>query len=192
MAAARRKDLEDLLATDAETAARLLIGCLLLKDGVGGIIVETEAYDEDDPASHAFSGPTRRNATLFGPAGRIYVYRSYGLHWCMNITSGREGRGSGTLIRALAPVEGLALMQARRRTTDLRRLCAGPGRLTAALDVTGADDGSAVAEPPFRLLGRQGEPEIVAGPRIGITKATDRSRRFGLAGSPWLSRPFPR
>jgi DNA-3-methyladenine glycosylase len=178
------------LAVDAETAARRLIGALLLVDGVGGVVVETEAYDEDDPASHAFAGRTARNATLFGPAGRLYVYRSYGLHWCMNVTSGPDGTGSGSLVRAIEPTRGLDRMSARRGTDDIRRLCAGPGRVTAALGVTRDHDGASLFAPPFSLIPPTGEPEILAGPRIGITRAADRPRRFTLAGSPFLSRPM--
>lgn len=171
--------------------ARALIGCELLADGVGGLIVETEAYEATDPASHSFPGPTLRNQAMFGPTGHVYVYRIYGIHWCLNIVGG-EAAGSAVLLRALKPTHGLDRMAERRRMTDPRLLCAGPGRLCEALGVTGAEDGRALDAPPFALLPRHAEPEISAGPRVGITKAADRPWRFGLAGSPFLSRPFPR
>lgn len=170
--------------------SRALIGCELLVDGVGGLIVETEAYEAGDPASHSFVGPTPRNRAMFGPAGHAYVYRIYG-HWCFNIVGGRE-RGAAALVRALAPSRGLDAMAQRRGAPDPRKLCGGPGRLCQALGVTIAHDGLALDQPPFALLPREGEPEIVAGPRIGITKAAERPWRFGLAGSPFVSRPFPR
>lgn len=156
---------------------------------VGGTIVETEAYERGDPASHSFPGRTPRNAAMFGPAGRLYVYRIYGMHWCLNIVGGTE-RGSAVLVRALEPTRGLDVMAARRGTADPRKLCAGPGRLAQALAVTGAQDGAALNEPPFALLRRTVEAGIVAGPRIGITKAAENPWRFCLAGSPYLSRPF--
>lgn len=171
--------------------ARALIGCELLVERVGGLIVETEAYEASDPASHSFAGPTARNRAMFGPPGRVYVYRSYGMHWCLNIVGGEE-RGSAVLIRALAPTRGLDVMAERRRTDDPRKLCAGPGRLCKALDVTIAHDGLALDEPPLALLPRAAEPTIAVGPRIGISKAANRPWRFGLAGSPFLSRPFPK
>lgn len=170
--------------------SRALIGCELLLDGVGGLIVETEAYEAADPASHSYIGPTARNRAMFGPVGRAYVYRLYG-HWCFNIVGG-GAPGSAALIRALAPTRGLDVMAKRRGTTDPRVLCAGPGRLSKALAISDAHDGHALDLPPLALLPRAAEPAIVAGPRIGITKAADRPWRFGLAGSPCLSRPFPR
>lgn len=171
--------------------ARALIGCTLTVDGVGGVIVETEAYHSGDPASHSFRGPSTRTAAMFGPPGRIYVYRIYGLHWCMNIVGGAE-RAAAVLLRALEPTHGLDAMTARRGTADPRLLCSGPGRLCAALGVTGAVDGCALDTPPFALLPRAAEPPILVGPRIGITKAAEEPWRFGLAGSRFLSRPFPR
>ncbi|MDQ0305100.1 DNA-3-methyladenine glycosylase [Ancylobacter polymorphus] len=171
---------------DALALAPRLIGVTLLVDGVGGIIVETEAYRRDDPASHSFSGPTPRNAAMFGPAFRAYVYRSYGLHWCFNIVAERHG---AVLIRALAPLVGLERMAARRGGPAF--LCAGPGRLTQALAITGALDGAPLDRPPFEWRERDGVPDIVAGPRIGITKAVEAPWRFGLCGSPFLSRRFP-
>lgn len=167
--------------------ARSLIGCTLLIDGVGGVIVETEAYHAGDPASHSFAGPSPRNRAMWGPPGRAYVYRIYGMHWCLNVVGGAEP-GAAVLLRALEPVQGLAPMRTRRGGVADRLLCAGPGRLAQALAITGALDGQPLDEPPFRLLPRRTEPTIAAGPRIGITKAADEPWRFGLAGSPFLSR----
>jgi len=176
-------------AREVVTVARDLVGTTLLVDGVGGLIVETEAYDRGDPASHSFAGPTPRNTAMFGPPGHAYVYRSYGIHWCLNFVSGLQP-GGAVLIRALEPVAGLPSMAARRRTEIPRLFCAGPGRLTEALGVTRAHDGLPLDAPPFRILPRYGEPDIAAGPRIGISRAADLPWRFGLAGSPFLSRPF--
>jgi len=172
----------------SEDAARALIGWTLTMDGVGGRIVETEAYHPEDPASHSFSGPTSRNAVMFGPVGHIYVYRSYGIHWCMNLVCG-DGPGSAVLIRALEPTVGLDQMRERRGTDDVRRLCSGPGKLCQALGVTRAHDGLAVDTPPFALT-PGGPAGIITGPRIGITKAAHVPWRFGEAGSRFLSRPF--
>jgi DNA-3-methyladenine glycosylase len=171
--------------------SRALIGCELLVDGVGGVIVETEAYEAGDPASHSFAGPTARNRAMFGLGGHAYVYRIYGVHWCLNIVGG-VAPGAAVLLRALDPTSGLDLMTARRRTDDPRKLCAGPGRLCEALGVMQSHDGLSLDAAPFALLPRTEEPPIVAGPRIGITKAAERPWRFGLAGSRFLSRPFPR
>mgnify|MGYP002778138306 CR=1 FL=1 len=170
--------------------ARSLIGAVLTVDGVGGRIVETEAYDRDDPASHSFGGPSARNAAMFGPPGRAYVYRIYGLHWCLNVVGGPEP-GGAVLIRALEPLHGLERMAERRGVADPRSLCSGPGKLCQALAVTRDHDGLALTEPPFELLGATGAAPLAAGPRIGVSKAADRRWRFGLAGSPWVSRPFP-
>jgi DNA-3-methyladenine glycosylase len=165
-----------------------LVGVTLLVDGVGGTIVEVEAYDHEDPAAHGYRGKTARNASMFGPPGHAYVYRSYGIHWCLNVVCEGEGVASAVLIRALEPTQGLDEMRARRGLDDPRLLCSGPGRLCQALGVTREHDGLPVDEPPFELLPRQEEPEIVTGPRIGITQAADRPWRYALAGSRFLSR----
>jgi DNA-3-methyladenine glycosylase len=170
--------------------APLLIGATLLVDGVGGVIVETEAYEADDPASHSFAGERPRNRAMFGPPLTAYVYRSYGVHWCVNIVTGPVGHGAAVLLRAIEPTAGLAVMAERRRTAEPRLLASGPGRLTEALGISIAHDGLPLDAPPFELIPRQGTPDIVAGPRIGITKAADRPWRFGLRGSRFLSRPF--
>ncbi len=170
--------------------ARALIGALLLVDGVGGRIVETEAYDVDDPASHSHGGLTRRNASMFGPPAHVYVYRSYGIHWCLNLVCGEAGHGAGVLIRALEPTAGLATMRQRRGVVDDRLLCAGPGRVGQALGVTGAHDGLPVDRPPFTLQAATEAPEVLVGVRIGISKAMAMPWRFGLQGSRFLSRRF--
>lgn len=170
--------------------ARQLIGVTVLVDGVGGRIVETEAYDGEDPASHSYSGPTDRNFAMFGPPAHAYVYRSYGIHWCLNFVCREEGHGAGVLIRALEPVTGLDTMCERRGTSDHRLLCSGPGKLCQALGVTRALNGRSLAAPPFELAPAPGGIEVVSGPRIGISKAVDVPWRFGLAGSRWASKPF--
>jgi DNA-3-methyladenine glycosylase len=174
----------------SDLVARQLIGVTLLVDGVGGRIVETEAYDGEDPASHSFSGPTERNLAMFGPAGHAYVYRSYGIHWCLNFVCREEGHGAGVLIRALEPLAGVDRMQARRHTDQDRLLCSGPGKLCQALGVSRAHNGLALAALPFALGAAPPGVEVVAGPRIGISKALDVPWRFGLAGSRYVSRPF--
>lgn len=176
---------------DAAPCARALIGWTLTVDGVGGVIVETEAYDRGDPASHSFRGPTARNAAMFGPVGRAYVYRIYGVHWCLNLVCGQAGSGQAVLIRALAPTQGIETMQRRRGLEVDRALCSGPGKLCQALGVTGAHDGRALDQPPFALTAPTGPaPEILTGPRIGLTKAVETPWRFGLKGSRHLSRPM--
>lgn len=180
-------------ARDAVTVARELIGVLLLVDDVGGIIVEAEAYDRTDPASHSYGGrQTPRNASMFGPVGHAYVYRSYGVHWCLNFVCGTEPMGGAALIRALEPVAGIAAMENRRGLTERRQLCAGPGRLTEALAITGALDGRSLYAPPFSLKARTAPVEIAVGPRIGLTRAVETPWRFGLAGSRFISRRFGR
>lgn len=178
-------------ARAAPEVAEALIGTILLIDGVGGVIVETEAYDREDPASHTFTGPTPRNAVMFGPPGRAYVYFSYGIHWCLNFVCREAGHGAGVLIRALEPTAGIALMMQRRRQHNLRLLCSGPGRLGEALSVTHALNGHRLDRRPFSLRSGRRPCSIVRGPRIGISKAVDQPWRFGLAGSRYLSRPFP-
>ncbi len=180
---------------DSHAVARALIGVTLLVDGVGGRIVETEAYDRDDPASHTHRGRTERNASMFGPPAHAYVYRSYGIHWCLNFVCREVGHGAGVLIRAIEPLHGLDTMRERRGLAEAHLLCAGPGRVAQALGVTRAVDGLALDQPPFELRPRhsgEAAAEIASGPRIGITKAADVPWRFGLAGSRFLSRPFPR
>ena len=169
--------------------ARALIGWTLLVDGVGGMIVETEAYHAGDPAAHSYAGRTVRNAAMFGPPGRAYVYRSYGLHWCLNVVGGAE-EAAAVLIRALEPTDGLAAMAERRALVDPRLLCAGPGRLAQALGITAALDGAPLDRAPFAWRPSTGAPDLVAGPRIGITRAADEPWRVGLAGSRYLSRRF--
>jgi len=181
----------DFAASSCEVA-RALIGVGLFVDGVGGTIVETEAYDESDPASHSYAGSTARNAAMFGPPGRAYVYRSYGLHWCLNLVCGADGAGAAVLIRALEPTAGIDRMQTRRGRDDLRVLCAGPGRLGQALSISRDHDGLPLDRPPFLLRpATTPRPVAAAGPRIGISKSRELPWRFVLAGSPFLSRPTP-
>lgn len=179
-------------SASSELVAHQLIGMTLLIDGVGGVIVETEAYDQTDPASHTFGGRTPRNAAMFGPPGRVYVYRSYGIHWCLNLVCREEGHGAGVLIRAMEPTQGIRRMQVRRGLQALRLLCSGPGKLGQALAVDAGFNGMRLDRKPFQLLGRPDDAPVVllTGPRIGITKAADVPWRFGLAGSAFLSRRF--
>jgi DNA-3-methyladenine glycosylase len=177
-------------AADSHDVARVLIGATLLVDGVGGRIVETEAYDREDPASHSFSGETTRNAVMFGPPGHAYVYRSYGIHWCLNFVCREKGHGAGVLIRALEPLHGIEAMRERRGLHELRLLCSGPGRVGQALGITHELNGARLDQLPFQVLGASARHEIVAGPRIGISKAMEVPWRFGLAGSRFLSRGF--
>jgi DNA-3-methyladenine glycosylase len=172
-----------------QTFAKTLIGAELTLDGVGGLIVETEAYDAADPASHSFGGPSARNAAMFGPPGHAYVYRIYGLHLCLNIVCGPEP-GGAVLIRALEPTRGLDVMRARRGVETTAAFCSGPGKLCQALGVTMAYDALAIDAPPFGLTPAMARPQLAVGPRIGITKAADRPWRFGWAGSKFLSRRF--
>jgi DNA-3-methyladenine glycosylase len=167
-----------------------LIGTTLLVDGVGGIIVEVEAYHHTEPAAHSFNGPTPRNLVMFGPPGYSYVYRSYGIHWCVNFVCEKEGSASAVLIRALQPTHGIAAMRRRRGLHDERALCSGPGKLCEALGITIRTSELPLDAPPFALHARIAKPEIVAGVRIGITKAVDLPWRFGLKGSKFLSKQF--
>jgi len=178
----------DFFARTVHEVAPDLIGVTLLVGGVGGPIVEVEAYDHEDPAAHGYGGRTERNASMFGPPGHAYVYRSYGVHWCLNFVCEQEESASAVLIRALEPRHGLDVMRARRGLDDLRLLCAGPGRLCQALGVTREHDGLRLDRPPFGLLVREAEPEIAVGPRVGITRAAEQPWRYGLAGSRFLSR----
>jgi DNA-3-methyladenine glycosylase len=178
----------DFFARSVHDVAPDLIGVTLLVDGVGGPIVEVEAYDHEDPAAHGYAGRTERNASMFGPPGHAYVYRSYGIHWCLNFVCSSTGSAEAVLIRALEPRDGLEAMRARRGLDDPRLLCAGPGRLCQALDVTRDHDGLPLDRPPFELLPRDEKPEIAVGPRVGITKAAEQPWRYGLANSRFLSR----
>jgi DNA-3-methyladenine glycosylase len=180
----------DFFARSVHEVAPELIGATLLVDGVGGLIVEVEAYDQEDPASHGFRGPTERTAAMFGPPGHAYVYRSYGIHWCINFVCDVEGRAEAALIRALEPTRGLDTMRARRGVDDPRRLCSGPGKLCQALGITREHDGLPLDRAPFALYARDGEPELATGPRIGITRAAELPWRYALAGSRFLSRPL--
>ena len=177
-----------------EQVARELLGAILecrTPDGVAaGRIVETEAYDQADPAAHTFGGPTKRNASMFGPSAHAYVYRSYGLHWCLNLVCREPGHGAGVLIRAIEPTAGLDVMARRRGLADPRLLCAGPGRVGQALGITLAHNGLPLARAPFHVAAAEAPVQIVAGPRIGISKAVECPWRFGLAGSKFVSRPF--
>ena len=175
---------------DVEAVARDLIGAELTVASVGGIIVEVEAYDDQDPASHSYVGPTLRNAIMFGPSGHAYVYRIYGLHWCLNVVTGPVGSGSAVLIRALQPTKGVDAMVTRRGVSECRKLCAGPGRLTQALAIDFSHNGAPLFEAPFSLSLHAMKAELVAGPRIGISKAIDLHRRFAAKGSAYLSRPL--
>lgn len=173
--------------------APALIGCRLLFDGVGGTIVETEAYEREDPASHSFVGLTERTKVMFGPPGRAYVYLSYGIHSLLNFVCEPEGEAAAVLIRALEPTTGIETMRSRRGKSrkDLD-LCNGPGKLTEALGITLAQNDSRLDRKPFHLLGPDGEPPVViTSPRVGITKAVELPWRFSAAGSPFVSRPRP-
>ncbi|HZL38878.1 MAG TPA: DNA-3-methyladenine glycosylase [Pseudolabrys sp.] len=167
-----------------------LIGAILLVNGVGGRIVEVEAYHHTDPAAHSYRGPTPRNVVMFGPPGVAYVYRSYGIHWCLNFVCEEEGSASAVLIRALEPIEGLGSMRRRRGVADERLLCSGPGKLCEALGVSIQHNGLPLDRAPFELRAADGSSELVRGVRIGITKAMEKPWRFGLQGTRFLSKPF--
>jgi DNA-3-methyladenine glycosylase len=167
-----------------------LIGATLLVDGVGGIIVEVEAYHHSEPAAHSYRGPTPRNQVMFGPPGFCYVYRSYGIHWCVNFVCEAAGSASAVLLRALEPTHGLAAMRRRRGVDEERSLCSGPGKLCEALGITIKQSELPLDQPPFALHARAGEVDVVSGVRIGITKAADLPWRYGLKGSVFLSKKF--
>jgi DNA-3-methyladenine glycosylase len=180
----------DFFARSVHEVAPELIGATLLFGGAGGTIVEVEAYDQDDPASHSFRGMRPTTAAMFGPPGHAYVYPSYGVHWCLNLVCAPEGRAEAALVRALEPTRGLDAMRERRGLERERSLCSGPGKLCQALGITRAADGLPLDEPPFELLAREEEPPLAIGRRIGITRAVEQPWRYGLAGSPFLSRRF--
>jgi DNA-3-methyladenine glycosylase len=180
----------DFFARSVHQVAPELIGVTLLLNGIGGEIVEVEAYHHTDPAAHSYGGPTPRNMVMFGPPGYGYVYRSYGIHWCVNFVCEPEGSASAVLIRALKPTAGLATMRRRRGVADERLLCSGPGRLCEALGITDKHNGLALDAPPFELRPRAAKPDVVVGVRIGLTKAVEQPWRYGLAGSRYVSKPF--
>jgi len=178
----------ELLSSSVHDVAPALIGWSFLVDGVGGTIVEVEAYREDDPASHSYGGPRGRNVIMFGPPGYLYVYRSYGLHWCANIVCEPEGSGAAVLLRAVEPTDGLDAMRSRRGLDDERLLCAGPGRLTQALGITGAHNGYSLLAAPFELAPPRQRVEVAVSRRIGITRAPEQPWRYVAAGSHFVSR----
>jgi len=180
----------EFFARSVHDVAPDLIGATLMVGGAGGIIVEVEAYHHTDPAAHSYGGRTARNAVMFGPPGYAYVYRSYGIHWCVNFVCEAEGSASAVLIRALMPTAGLAVMRRRRGLADEKLLCSGPGRLTEALGITIAHNALPLDRAPFELRERTTTPEIAVGRRIGITRAADLPWRYGLAGSRFPSKPF--
>jgi len=189
--AGRRKRLPlSFFERSVHAVAPELIGATFLFNGVGGVIIEVEAYHHTDPAAHSYGGQTERNAVMFGPAGYVYVYRSYGIHWCVNFVCEAAGSASAVLIRALQPTAGLATMRRRRDVSDERLLCSGPGRLTQALGITHAQNGLALDRSPFALHAAATPVAIAVGPRIGLTKAVDLPWRYGLKGSRFLSKPF--
>ncbi|WP_417581934.1 DNA-3-methyladenine glycosylase [Pelagibacterium sp.] len=185
--AAKREFIENYFNDDVVAVARRLIGAQFLVNHVGGTIIETEAYAPDDPASHSFRGPTPRSRPMFGAPGTVYVYRSYGVHWCVNFVC---RPGNAVLIRALFPTDGIEHMIERRAVPDRRKLCAGPGRLTQALGIDLEHNERPLSDLPFDFAPAPVESGVIAGPRIGITKATDLAWRFGLPDSKYLSRPF--
>jgi DNA-3-methyladenine glycosylase len=190
--ATTRALLAEAFARSVHEVAPALIGVTLLVDGVGGRIVEVEAYDHEDPASHGYRGRTERNASMFGPPGHAYVYRSYGIHWCLNLVCEAEGVANAVLLRALEPTYGIDTMRERRGLDDPRLLCSGPGRLCQALGVTREHDGLRLDRPPFELLAAEEPTEVISGPRIGITRAAELPWRYAEAGSRFVSRPVRR
>jgi DNA-3-methyladenine glycosylase len=181
----------DFYARSVHDVARDLIGCVVRHGETAGRIVETESYHMEEPACHAYVGLTPRTRTLFGPPGRAYVYFSYGIHSLLNAVCEDEGVGAAVLVRALEPVEGLDLMRARRGTERAQELCSGPGKLTQALGIGLADNGSSLIDGPIEVLPRAAEPRIVVGERVGITKAVELPWRFCDASSAHVSRPWP-
>jgi DNA-3-methyladenine glycosylase len=184
----------DFFERSVHDVARELIGCTLLYAGCGGVIVETESYERDDPACHAYVGRTARTEVLFGPPGRAYVYLSYGIHCLLNAVAEPDGDAAAVLIRALEPTVGTAEMRLRRGREQLEDLCSGPGKLTEALGVTLSDNGASLSSAPFTVLAPEAQwsgVEVLAGPRIGISKAVERPWRFSAAGSRFVSRPWP-
>jgi DNA-3-methyladenine glycosylase len=179
----------EFFARSVHEVAPELVGATLLVNGIGGEIVEVEAYDHEDPAAHGYRGRTARNTAMFGPAGHAYVYRSYGIHWCLNFVCGEEGVPDAVLVRALRPTHGVETMRSRRGVEGERSLCSGPGKLCQALGITREHDGRRLDRPPFELHEREREPELVVGPRIGITRAAELPWRYALEGSPFVSRP---
>ena len=180
----------DFFARSVHEVAPELIGATMLVNGVGGIVVEVEAYHHSEPAAHSFNGPTPRNQVMFGPPGFSYVYRSYGIHWCVNFVCEKPGSASAVLIRALEPTHGIPAMRRRRGLHDEQALCSGPGKLCEALGITFAHSELPLDTPPFALYARVGKPEVVTGVRIGITKAVDLPWRYGLKGSRFVSKRF--
>ena len=177
-------------ARSVHEVAPELIGATLLFNSAGGVIVEVEAYHQTDAAAHSFNGRTTRNAVMFGPPGYAYIYRSYGIHWCLNFVCEPEGIASAVLVRALAPTHGLAAMRRRRGVADPRLLCSGPGRLCEALGISDKHYGLALDRLPFQIFARGVAADVAIGPRIGITKAVDHPWRYGLKDSRFVSKPF--
>ncbi len=180
----------EFFARSVHEVAPDLIGATLLVAGAGGTIVEVEAYDADDPAAHGFRGRTPRNASMFGPPGHAYVYRSYGIHWCLNLVCEEEGSAAAVLVRALEPAFGIEAMRTRRGLSEPRLLCSGPGRLCQALAVTREHDGLPLDVPPFELRAADSPVEVVSGTRIGISVAAELPWRYAAAGSRYVSRPL--
>ncbi|HVE80724.1 MAG TPA: DNA-3-methyladenine glycosylase [Candidatus Dormibacteraeota bacterium] len=183
---------EELYSQDAVTLAQNLLGCELVHktpDGItAGIIVETEAYRQDDEASHSFNGQTPRNSIMFGAGGRAYVYFTYGMHYCMNVVCGGEGFAEAVLIRALEPIEGTELMKRRRNTDDIYNLCSGPAKLVQAMGITREHNGRTLSAKDFYIKPRRFAPEVSASPRIGISQAIDKPWRFFVTESKFVTK----